>query len=338
MYSKASVTELQREIASFRDTFITTAPSRDTNENWNFFTHGLMKIIHKLVPQKVTRQRHDLPWLDRQLRTKINRKNRYHNTAKKAKPAFKKQRREAYKHQQSIVQKEIKTAYNNYINSLFEDQESHKPSKRFWKTIKAKRRDQVGIPPLRKRKDGTLETTAKGKTGILNAQYASVFKGEDPSKIPSLRRSPYPSMNRIQVTFGGVKKLLLKLNPKEAVGPALVPTQILRDYADEITPILQVIFQQSLDTGKVPDQWKTANVSGIFKKGDKYAAANYRPVSLTCVSCKLLEHILFRAIMDRVDHHKILKFFQHGFRAKHSCETQLINTIEDLANGLELDN
>ena len=109
--------------------------------------------------------------------------------------------------------KKKKTAYNNYINSLFEDQESHKPSKRFWKTIKANRRDQVGMPPLRKRKDGTLETTAKGKADILNAQYASVFRGEDPSKIPSLGRSTYPSLDRIQVTCVGVKKLLLKLNP-----------------------------------------------------------------------------------------------------------------------------
>ena len=177
-----------------------------------------MKIIHKLVPQEVTRQRHDLPWLDRQPRTKINHKNRYHHRAKKAKPAFKKQRWEAYKHQQSIVRKEIQPAYNNYTDSHFEDQESHKPSKRFWKTIKAKQRHQVGIPPLRKRKDGTLETTAKGKAGILNAQYARVFKGEDPSKIPSPGRSPYLSWNRIQVTCVGVKKLLLKLNPKKAVG------------------------------------------------------------------------------------------------------------------------
>ena len=79
---------------------------------------------------------------------------------------------------------------------------------------------------------------------------------------------------------------------------------------------------------------KTANVSGMFKKGDTHAAANYRPVSLICVRCKLQEHILFRAKMGHVDRHKILKFFQHGFRAKHCCETQLINTIEDLANGL----
>ena len=106
------------------------------------------------------------------------------------------------------------------------------------------------------------------------AEQIAHCEGEDPCKIPNPGRSPYPSLNRIQVTCVGVKKLLLKLNPKKAVGPDLVSTQILRDYADEIAPIPQVIFQQSLDTGKVPDQWKTANVSGIFKKGDKHAAAN----------------------------------------------------------------
>ena len=129
MYSKANATDLQREITSFQDTFITTAPSRDTNENWNFFTNELKKIIHKLVPQKAIRQWHDLPWLDWQLR-KINHKNRYHRRAKEAKPTFKKQQWEAYKHQQSTVHKEINIAYNNYIYCPFEDQESQKPSKR----------------------------------------------------------------------------------------------------------------------------------------------------------------------------------------------------------------
>ena len=135
MFTKDNATKLQGEISSFWDTSITTAPSRDTNENWNFLTNGLMEIIHKLVPQKGTRQRHDLPWLDHQLRTKINRKNKYHHRAKKAKPAFKKQWWKVYKHQQSTIQKEIKTAYNNYINSPFEDQVGQKQSKRFWKTI-----------------------------------------------------------------------------------------------------------------------------------------------------------------------------------------------------------
>ena len=114
----------------------------------------------------------------------------------------------------------------------------------------------------------------------------------------------------------------------------MVPTRILRDYADDIAPILQSIFQQSLDTGMVPEDWKKANVTAVFKKGSRQVASNYRPVSLTCVSCKVLEHIVFRTIMDHVDFHKILVFFQHGFRSKHSRETQLVNTIEDLAKGL----
>ena len=87
--------------------------------------------------------------------------------------------------------------------------------------------------------------------------------------------------------------------------------------------MLKTIIQQSLDTGKVPSGWKTADVVAIFEQGDKHPAANYRPIFLTCVSCKVVEHIIFRAIMDDVDFHKILNHFQHGFRTDHSYETRL---------------
>ena len=140
-------------------------------------------------------------------------------------------------------------------------------------------------------------------------------------------------MPRIQVTCVGVVKLLSKLNPKKAIGPDRVPTFILRDYAELIAPILRIIFQQSLDTGEVPDDWNSANISAILKRWQNLAS-NYRTVSLTSVSCKVLEHIVFRSIMDHVDIHKILNHFQHGFRSQHSCETQLITSIEDLARGL----
>ena len=151
-------------------------------------------------------------------------------------------------------------AHNKYINSFFEEEETSKLSKRFWKTIKSKRKDQVGVPPL-------LETTSKGKAGVLNAQYTNVFQDEDEASIPDLGPSPCPSMPTIKVTENGVKKLLHNLNPKKAVGPDKVPTSILRDYADEVAPILQTIFQQSLDTGAVPEDWKKANVAAVFKKG-----------------------------------------------------------------------
>ena len=83
-----------------------------------------------------------------------------------------------------------------------------------------------------------------------------------------------------------------------------------------------------------PEDWKTANVAPIFKKGDRGLASNYRPVSLTCISCKVLEHIIVSQMRDHMDQHNILVDCQHGFRSRHSCESQLIITAHDLASSL----
>ena len=333
MYARADPSELKKELSSLRDNFLSTSTSRDVNSNWDYFTDGLFKIIKKLIPVKVVRTRQDLPWLSRELRKKIKHKNRLHWKAKKSKPR-KSHRWRRYTRYQNALKQDIKASYNRYMDSLFED-DCGNPTKKFFRAIKARRRDQVGIPPLRSRKKKKkLETTPKGKATILSEQYSSIFKKEDISTVPDLGRIPYPQMHRISVSSQGIINLLQRLNPTKAIGPDKVPTCILKDHADLIAPMLKTIFQKSLDTGKVPSVWKTADVVAIFKKGDKHAASNYRPVSLTSVSCKVLEHIIFRAIMDHVDFHKILNHFQHGFRTGHSCETQLINTTEDLAKGL----
>ena len=133
-----------------------------------------------------------------------------------------------------------------------------------------------------KNKDGGIETTSRGKAQTLNAQYSSVFSEENVYDIPDLGESPYPEMPRIKVSVNGVSCLLKKLNPSKAIGPDMVPTRILRDYADDVSVMLQVIFQQSLDTGDVPADWRTANVVAIFKKGDRHMPSNYRPVSYMC--------------------------------------------------------
>ena len=58
---------------------------------------------------------------------------------------------------------------------------------------------------------------------------------------------------------------------------------------------------------------------------------NYRPVSLTCIACKLFEHIIREHILAHLEDHKILRDLQHGFRPERSCETQLVTTFQDLA-------
>ena len=103
----------------------------------------------------------------------------------------------------------------------------------------------------------------------------------------------------------------------------------------DLAPVLTTIFTQSINTESVPDDWKKANVIPIFKKGSKYSPSNYRPVSLTCISCKVMEHIMVSNIMDHFDNHNILFHNQHGFRGKLSCETQLIQLTDDIAHTLD---
>ena len=124
-----------------------------------------------------------------------------------------------------------------------------------------------------------------------------------------------------------VEKLLTQLDPSKASGPDELKPRILKELAKEISPILSLIFQKSLDTGVVPSDWRTAHVSPIYKKGSKYNPENYRPISLTCICCKILEHIVVSSIMNHVDTHDILYPLQHGFRKFRSCETQLLEFI-----------
>ena len=77
------------------------------------------------------------------------------------------------------------------------------------------------------------------------------------------------------------------------------------------------------------------NVTAIFKKGEKYKPANYRPVSLTSLCCKILVHIVTSNVLNHLDEHHIPTDWQHGLRARRSCETQLLTLAQELIPGLD---
>ena len=175
----------------------------------------------------------------------------------------------------------------------------------------------------------------KDKTNILNRQYESVYTQEDISNVPSPSGQPYQPMDEITVTGQGVRKLLQKINPRKACGPDMIPAMILKDLADEIAPLLASIFQRSFDCGEVPDDWRSANITPVFKKGDRFKASNYRPVSLTSLCCKIQEHIITSNILRHLEENSILTDCQHGFRARRSCETQLLTLAHELADSID---
>ena len=84
--------------------------------------------------------------------------------------------------------------------------------------------------------------------------------------------------------------MLGKINVSKAAGPDLIPGRMLNMLAPELAPIVHAIFTQSLETGELPRDRSLANVAPIFKKGNRVLAENYRPVSLTCITCKQGPH------------------------------------------------
>ena len=78
-----------------------------------------------------------------------------------------------------------------------------------------------------------------------------------------------------------------------------------------------------------------ANICPLFKKSDRSLACSYRPISLTCVPCKLLEHIVCSNIMVHLDEYQLLSDRQHAFRKGHSCETLLTAVINDWSKILD---
>jgi len=138
-------------------------------------------------------------------------------------------------------------------------------------------------------------------------------------------------MPPITVTASGVYKLLSSINTAKSVGPDGISPCILNEAANELTPVLTYLFSKSLSTGEVPDDWRLANIFPLHKKGPKDSTENYRPISLTAVTSKLLQHIISSSICRFLDDHNIITPRQHGFRSGHSCVSQLILAIEDWA-------
>ena len=143
-------------------------------------------------------------------------------------------------------------------------------------------------------------------------------------------------MPEIKIDHNGVLKLLSNLKPDKAAGPDSIKPVVLKQLKIEIAPVICLLFEKTLQTGQLPSDWKKAQVCPLFKKGDKTEPSNYRPISLTCILCKVMEHIIASNLSTHLNKHNILYELQHGFREKRSCETQLIQLVEDLGRQLSL--
>ena len=211
--------------------------------------------------------------------------------------------------------------------------EAKENPKQFWKFINSKRKCQQGISAL-KMEDGTFTTSDKEKAEVLDDLFSSVFTHENMENVPKTipgGASKGIFIPDIIITEEAVERKLKALDPCKSPGADNIHPRLLKELSKVLAKPLTLIFNKSLEEGKLPSEWKKANVTAIFKKGDKSQANNYRPVSLTSIVCKILESFIRDSIQDFFENLGLYSKCQHGFRKKKSCTTQLLEVMEDFS-------
>ena len=141
---------------------------------------------------------------------------------------------------------------------------------------------------------------------------------------PSLDTREFSAIGKIEFGVHGVQKQLEQLNVHKSTGPQKIPAQVLKMLSNEIAPMLTLIFQQSYNSGAVPYDWTKAMVVPIFKSGSRADPSNYRPISLACISCKVMEHIVLSHINKHLTVNNIITSFQQLGLTRKPIDSSLV--------------
>ena len=327
LFSKADWDELRRETKEFSSDFQQNCVNFFVNEKWCRVKDNVKLMVDKCVPHKIISTRYNAPWINTAMRRLSRKKHRIFKKARKSHGKHRDVMWARYKSCTACFNPGMKQARDYYLNNIISSAFDDTNTSPFWKFVRSKRCDNTGIAPLKD--SGRLHTDSQSKANLLNNQFTSVFNIEDINDIPVPSGPSYPSMPEFEINVCGVQKLLHTIKPNKASGPDSIPCRVLKEAANELAPALADIFNSTLPVRTLPDDWKTAHVAPAFKKGNTNAAENYRPISLTSVCCKLLEHIICHHIRTHLDNYNILSIFQHGFRSGHSFDSQLLSPVHD---------
>ena len=179
-------------------------------------------------------------------------------------------------------------------------------------------------------KSDTFTKNDQEKADTFSKQFSSVFTTEpDSNDMPFFEEKEYEeALSEIQITNKLVLEKLTNIKKSKSPGPDNIHPRVLFEIRESISKFITVIFSTSLRTKTLPEEWKHARVSAIYKKSNKTVPLNYRPVSLTCILCKQLEGIIRDHIIKHMTENNLFSPKQFGFISGRSTTLQLIHVLE----------
>ena len=153
----------------------------------------------------------------------------------------------------------------------------------------------------------------------------TVVSGDIP-QIPTINLSN--EMEVLVIREENVKEILSGLNSGKSCGPDGIHPRLLQELSDILCTPLTKLFNKSLSLGKLPNEWKEGRISAIFKKGSRKIAGNYRPISLTSIVCKTMEHCVRNHIVNHMTINNLFSNQQYGFIRGRSTVLQMLNVMD----------
>ena len=269
----------------------------------------------------------DKPWFNRSLKRLIN----------KSKRAFQLMKNEPYsyhiKKEKDIsrqIKSEVRRLKADFLANHITDNLENGNSKPLFAHIKRSRGQSSHINRLKDTPNDLIATK-------LADYFAQVYNSHK-YVPPEFSCEHNHAMPKIKISQNGVKTYLLGLDPRKATGPDDISPATLKHFATHVpvfSEVITYIFQKSIERAEIPEIWRKAVVTPIYKGGPRDQVSNYRPVSITSILCKCLEHIICSNIWDHIDNNKLLSDAQHGFRKGFSTTTQLLHVVHNATEALD---
>lgn len=281
----------------------------------------LSQIAETHIPLQHPKNSFKKPWITGAHIKLINQKRRLWHRYRRTKEAHD---LETYKTLKNETTKTIRDARKTYETRLLDQ-----GPRRFYQYINHSLDSRLCNFVLRD-PHGQLVSQPLLVAEIFANQFAKVFINEDTTSMPQLPaadRSRF-SIENIVFTPGKVEKILLDLKLTASPGPDDVSPILLKNCSSTLSSVLANVMTESFVSGTVPDEWKSALVIPIYKKGDKHLAENYRPISLTAIPCKCMEKIIATEITEFImTHNRDHIHNQHGFLRGRSVTSNLLYNI-----------
>ncbi len=303
----------------------------DISEMWEVFSKKLNSAIEKYIPCKKIEnnnsKRQSMPMTEKD-RAKVRKKHRCWQRYMDTKDGRKYRE---YCRARNQVRRLTRRLHKSFEAEIAKNAKTN--PKRFWAYVKSKTKTKDGISDLyiKDADDQVVSMTESDeeKAEALSKQFASVFTQEsEDSSLNIDDRALIWKLENIQITEEIIRKKLKALKVGKSPGPDNIHPYVLHELHDVLAQPLCLIFRHSVQNGKLPEEWKDAYISAIFKKGDRKEPSNYRPVSLTSVVCKVLESIIRDHLVAHMKRNKLFSNKQFGFIQGRATTLQLLNVLD----------